>query len=97
VFIGGEYSHAVRRIAFNTGDTPDSPEFDHAAAEAEIAFATEVLEASGSSKLPFGRVDILPTPAGLVLMELELIEPALFLTRAPGAARRLAATLLSLL
>jgi hypothetical protein len=97
VFIGGEYSHAVRRIAFNTGDTPDSPQFDHEAEEAEIAFATDVLEASDSSKLPFGRVDILPTPAGLVLMELELIEPALFLTRSPGAARGLAASLLSLL
>lgn len=97
VFIGGEYSHAVRRIPFNTGDTPDSPEFDHAAEEAEIAFATQVLEAAESRKLPFGRVDILPGPMGLRLMELELIEPALFLTRCPEAARKLASNLLSLL
>src|SRR6266702_3455783 len=95
VFIGGEYSHAVRRIPFNTGDTPDAPEFDHAAEEAEIAFATQVLEAAGSGKLPFGRVDILPSPMGLRLMELELIEPALFLTRCPEAARKLASNLLS--
>jgi hypothetical protein len=97
VFIGGEYSHAVRRIPFNTADTPDSPEFDHEAEEAEIAFATNVLEASDSRELPFGRVDILPGPMGLLLMELELIEPALFLTRWPGAAHKLASALLSLL
>lgn len=97
VFIGGEYSHAVRRIPFNTADTPDSPQFDHAAEEAEIAFATRVLEVADSKKLSFARVDILPGPTGLLLMELELIEPALFLTRKTGAARKLAATLLALL
>jgi hypothetical protein len=97
VFIGGEYSHAVRRIPFNTADTPDSPQFDHEAEEAEIAFATRVLEVSDSKNLSFARVDILPGPTGLLLMELELIEPALFLTRRTGAARKLAATLLALL
>lgn len=97
VFIGGDYSHAVRRIPFNTADTPDSPEFDHEAEEAEIAFATHVLETADSGNLPFGRVDILPSPMGLQLMELELIEPALFLTRRPGAAHRMASTLLALL
>ena len=97
VFIGGEYSHAVRRIPFNTADTPDSPEFDHRADEAEIAFATRVLEVADSRRLPFARVDILPAPAGLLLMELELIEPALFLTRKPGAARKLASALLTII
>jgi hypothetical protein len=94
VFIGGAYSHAVRRIAFNTGNTPDTPEFDHRAAEGEIAFATQVLEAADSRDLAFARIDILPTPEGLLLMELELIEPALFLTRLPRAAHKLASTLL---
>jgi hypothetical protein len=94
VFIGGNYSHAVRRIAFNTGNTPDTPEFDHRAEEGEIAFAAQVLEAAYSSDLAFARVDILPTPEGLLLMELELIEPALFLTRLPGAAHKLAFALL---
>jgi hypothetical protein len=97
VFIGGEYSHAVRRIAFNTGDTPDSPEFDHEAAEAEITFATQVLEASDSHSLPFARVDILPGPEGLLLMELELVEPALFFTRSPRSAHKLASNLLRML
>jgi hypothetical protein len=64
VIIGGEYSHAVRRIAFNTGNTPDTPEFDHRALEGEIAFATQVPE------------------------------PALFLTRLPRLAHRLASTVL---
>jgi hypothetical protein len=95
VFIGGEYSHAVRRLPFNTGDTPDSPEFDHEAEPAEIAFATQVLDAADCRKLSFARVDIVPGPTGLLLMELELIEPALFLTRKSGAAHNLAATLLA--
>jgi hypothetical protein len=95
VFIDGEYSHAVRRVPFNTGDTPDLPEFDHDAETAEIDFATRVLEVSDSRRLSFARVDILPGPTGLLLMELELIEPALFLTRKPGAARKLASTLLA--
>jgi glutathione synthase/RimK-type ligase-like ATP-grasp enzyme len=94
VFIGGEFSHAVRRTAFNTGNTPDTPEFDHRAAESEIAFATQVLEAADSRDLAFARVDILPTAEGLLLMEFELIEPALFLTRLPRAAHKLASTLL---
>jgi hypothetical protein len=51
VFIGGEYSHSVRRIPFNTGDTPDSPEFDHEADEAEIAFATSCLPVDQSTSL----------------------------------------------
>jgi hypothetical protein len=94
VFIGSEYSHAVRRIAFNTGITPDTAEFDHEAAEGEIAFAIQVLDAADCRNLAFARVDILPTPVGLLLMELELIEPALFLTRSPRAAHKLASALL---
>lgn len=94
VFIDSEYSHAVRRIAFNTGVTPDTPEFDHEASQSEIAFAFQVLDAADSRDLAFARVDILPTPGGLLLMELELIEPALFLTRLPSAAPRLASALL---
>jgi hypothetical protein len=97
VFIGGEYSHAVRRIPFNTGDTPDSPEFDHEADEAEIAFATRVLAAADCTELPFARVDMVPGPAGPLLMELELIEPALFLTRNSAAPRNLASAIAALL
>jgi len=97
VFIGGKYSHAVRRIPFNTGDTPDSPEFDHEADPAEIAFATEVLEVADCRKLPFARVDLVPSQRGMALMELELIEPSLFLTRSAAAAHKLAATILALL
>jgi hypothetical protein len=61
-------------------------------------------ELTRSTKCPLGQVaycrsdlfgfDILPTSDGLLLMELELIEPALFLTRMPRAAKKLASELL---
>jgi hypothetical protein len=97
VFIGGEYSHAVRRVPFNTGDTPDTPEFDHEASEAEIAFATRVLEAGDCRKLAFARVDVVPGPMGPLLMELELIEPALFMTRSSTGSCKLASTIAAML
>ena len=45
--------------------------------------------------MPYARVDLLPTRQGLVPMELELIDPALFLTRRPAGAAELAAALVA--
>ena len=95
VFIAGACSHAVRRIPFNLGSTPDTDEFDHRASVEEIQLARRVLAAAGADGAPYARVDLLPTSQGLVLMELELIDPALFLTRRPAAAAELAAALVA--
>ena len=95
VFIAGAYSHAVQRIPFNLGSTPDTDEFDHRASVEEIQLARRVLAAAGADGVPYARVDLLPTNQGLVLMELELIDPALFLTRRPVAAAELAAALVA--
>jgi len=93
VFIAGAFSHAVRRIPFNTGNTPDTDEFDHSPSSEEIWFARNTLRIASAHSLPFARVDLLPSADGLLLMELELIDPALFLTRRPQAAAELAAAL----
>jgi glutathione synthase/RimK-type ligase-like ATP-grasp enzyme len=93
VFIAGQFSHAVRRIPFNTGNTPDSPDFDHKATPEEVAFALGALAAAQAPESPFARVDLLPTADGILLMELELIDPSLFLTRNPSAAQKLASCL----
>jgi len=94
VFIEGQFTHAVRRVAFNRGDTPDTADFDHHPPPAEIAFATSVLKAADALESPFARVDLLPTPEHCLLMELELVDPSLFFTRKPAAAQKLAACLL---
>ena len=93
VFIEGEYTHAVRRVPFNRGSTPDTGDLDHEASLEEIAFAERVLGAAGALQAAFARVDLLPSPDGILLMELELIEPSLFFTRKPSSAQRLAQVL----
>jgi hypothetical protein len=64
------------------------------ATAAELAVAEQVLSAvpGGAADLLYARVDLLPGPDGtLLLLELELTEPSLFLYTAPGSADRLAA------
>ena len=57
-----------------------------------VAFGEHVLDAAERDWL-YARVDLVDTGRGPVLMELELIEPDLFLT--PAAAARLARGLLA--
>lgn len=93
VFIGGSYSHAFTKPPFMSGlaqaELLDLVE----ATDAEKQFATELLSNVGDD-LAYARVDILPTETGLVLMELELIEPHLGLGLWPAAAELLAAVVL---
>jgi glutathione synthase/RimK-type ligase-like ATP-grasp enzyme len=94
LFFGGELSHAVRKV-------PRSGDFrvqqDHggsrslvAATPAQIAAAARVL-AAAQSPLLFARIDVVETARGLVLMELEAIDPELFLAFDPAAPGRFAA------
>lgn len=93
VFIDRRYSHAVLK-------RPAAGEFrsqaDHggsviveAAPRGLIDFAECVLAATDHGAL-YARVDLVVAPSGPLLMELELIEPELFLRHEPGAAERLA-------
>jgi glutathione synthase/RimK-type ligase-like ATP-grasp enzyme len=93
VFFGGEHSHTVRKVP-RAGDF--RVQQDHGgsrelvtATPAQIAEATRVL-AAAAEPLLFARVDMVETSRGLVLMELEAIDPELFLALDPAAPARFA-------
>jgi hypothetical protein len=100
VYLGGAYSHSIRKGALLTGPDVGTEglyrEEDITAREpsaAERAVAERVLGALpvGRQALVYARVDLIPDGSGApVLLELELTEPSLFLRHAPGAAERLA-------
>ena len=102
---GGEltFSHAIRKGPMLSG--PDNGSIDPGSeqitprtpSEAELRTAERVLEAipGGAKRLLYARVDLIPGADGRpVLLELELTEPSLFLSEAPGAADRLADAIL---
>ena len=94
MFVAGEYSHAVLRTAFNPGGQHSEDPFD--ASAAEIDFARETVataEAILGEPFAYARVDLIPSDQGPMLMELELVEPSLFLIHCPQAAEDLATLL----
>jgi glutathione synthase/RimK-type ligase-like ATP-grasp enzyme len=102
VFLGGAFSHAVRKIP-SPGDYRVQDDFGardepfELTAE-EVGLAARVLELArrrvGVAELLYARVDFLRDEAGaLRLNELELVEPSLFFRHAPEAGERLAAAL----
>jgi glutathione synthase/RimK-type ligase-like ATP-grasp enzyme len=93
IFFGGEHSHTVRKVP-RAGDF--RVQQDHGgsrtlvtATPAQIADAARVLTAAAEPLL-FARIDMVETPRGLVLMELEAIDPELFLALDPAAPQRFA-------
>jgi hypothetical protein len=104
VYLGGAYSHAIRKgpllgpdterdgtgLFVSEDITPREPSAaERAAAERIMAWVTERF-----GPLLYARVDLLPG-AQPALLELELTEPSLFLAHAPGSAERLARAVLS--
>ncbi|TWD84912.1 hypothetical protein FB561_6108 [Kribbella amoyensis] len=95
MFVGGEYTHAViKRPA--AGDYRVQDDFGGTAELVEppaevLAAATAALEAADSRTAPaYARVDGIVTGGRFLLMELELIEPYLFLPSHPAATDALA-------
>lgn len=102
VYLGGTFSHAVRRGAMLDG--PDrgvrhshetSPGLEpRRPTDAQLSVAAQALAAvppGGSGELLYARVDLVPGSDGdPLLMELELTEPTLYFARAAGAAERFA-------
>jgi len=93
IFFDGQFSHAVRK-------RPRAGDFrvqeDHGgvrelldASPSQIAAAARVL-AAVPEPLLYARVDVVETSKGLVLMELEVLDPSLFLAMSPGAPERFA-------
>lgn len=109
IYFDGVFSHAVRKAAMlpPQATNPLGVELtdelfaleridarEPSAAELAVGERVmDVLRERLGTDLLYARVDLLPTPAGPVLVELELTEPSLFLgydSHHPGAADRLA-------
>jgi len=102
VLLDGRLSHAVEKGPLLLGGTrhetglfleeqvrPRRPRADESALAALALEAA--MSACGLDGAPcYARVDLLDAEEGPVLLELELIEPSLFLVHEPGAADRLA-------
>jgi len=109
VYVEGDYSHAIRKGAMlapqvsnplNELSTDTLYVFEQVEARepsvAELAVGAQVMQvlrARLGANLLYARVDLLPTPAGPMLIELELTEPSLFLGYDDKAADRLAAAI----
>lgn len=89
VFVDGALSHAIRKSPRLAGGD-ESVSAAQPIADDERAFAERAL-APMVDELLYARVDVVRDPSGaLRIMELELLEPSLFLVQRPEAADRLA-------
>ena len=99
VYLGGRFSHAVTKRPA-AGDFRVQEELGGSSRPAEapgslVAWGAGVLDAAGAlcgvpvPEIAYARVDLLAEAAPR-LMELELVEPSLFLRHAPDAAERFA-------
>lgn len=94
VFLGGAFSHAVRKHAALSVGPKHGGEPAVAADRDEIDFAERAIAAAIEPVL-YARVDIARADDGsIALMELELVEPSLFFAQSPGSEDRLARALL---
>jgi glutathione synthase/RimK-type ligase-like ATP-grasp enzyme len=100
VFFGGRFSHAVRKAAVLGRDTgvqdalwkqevivPQTP------SEAQLEIATAALAAAAAhvGDTTYARVDVIDGDDGTpVVLEVELVEPSLFLSASPKSPKRFA-------
>ena len=93
VFFQGEFSHALRKFPAD-GDfrvqQVHGGTLRGAIAPPELITAASTILATASERLLYARVDGVMTAAGFLLMELELIEPELFVRTDPAAPGRFA-------
>lgn len=97
VYLGGEFSHAVRKTP-RAGDFRSQEEhgarIDAVAADADLlAAAGRAMGAAPGDDLLYARADFVRHDGRWLLMELELIEPALYLRMDPAAPDRFAAAI----
>ena len=100
VFIAGAFSHATVKRP-RPGDFRVQVEHggsvDPASAPAAVVDAGRAIADALERPWLYARVDGVATAGGFVLMEVECIEPHLFLAHAPGAHERFAQALLDLM
>jgi hypothetical protein len=93
VFIDGELTHAVRKSPRFEGDDEAVSADPVPFSEAEADLARHAL-AAVDGPLLYARVDVAPGPEGRpVVMELELVEPSLFLRQSAAALERFVAAI----
>ncbi len=97
VFVEGTLTHALTKGAMLVAPARERDalfrreQMSRATPEPEaVDLATRLLAAEGFAHLLYARVDLVATPQGWAVMELELVEPSLFLTFDDTAARTLA-------
>jgi len=91
VWIDGEFTHAVRKSPRFAGGSESVSAALLIAAE-ERAVGAAALRVIQTDDLLYARVDVAPgADGGPVVMELELVEPSLFLLQHPPALERLVA------
>lgn len=89
VVLGGEISHAVRKSRRLEGDHEHVS--DAVAVEPDERVLVEVALRPYRQRLLYARVDVVRDPRGVpMIMELELVEPSLFLVEHPPALERFA-------
>ena len=100
LFARGRFTHAVRRRSalvdghvMPKSAAAEAPPAAHRCAERVLAAAQALTGVSPDDYL-YARVDLAPSGADFLLLELELIEPSLFLHHAPAAAEQYADALL---
>ncbi|MEO8748377.1 MAG: hypothetical protein ABI379_12080 [Rhodanobacter sp.] len=104
VYVGGSYSHAVLkhpsagdyRVQEEHGGTVTLIEPD-STIRAAAARVLEAVAALGHGKHAYARIDGVASAGQFLMMELELLEPCLFLAGFPAAAERLALHIAGLL
>lgn len=97
IYFGGQFSHAVVKIAapgdFRVQARLGGAARGLAAASREALAAADIVLAACSHRLDYARVDLIRGADGrLLLMELEAIEPDLFLQHAPDGGAAFAAS-----
>lgn len=99
IYLAGQFSHAIRkgpilaRATESVGGLFAAEQIDpREPTDAERATAEAAMDAVpfARSRLLYGRVDLLPGEDGPLVLEVELVEPSLFLTCTDGAAERFA-------
>ena len=103
IFIAGRFSHSIRKAALLPPAAPSTRQLfaaetinPRAPGADELDLARRLLARLPFEEPLYARVDLIPGPrAAPCLLELELIEPSLFLAHAPGSAERLAQAVLT--
>ncbi len=103
VFLGRRYSHAVLKTPaagdFRVQERLGGVNATHRATAAELGVAEAALAAvpGGAAELLYARVDLVGSSDAPLVMELELIEPELFVPLCAGSAKVLARAAVALL